>query len=92
MSNLKGNRHCFAHSATIKIKEQNNVGLLLQPSDMLDNVDLDVETKYIQQHTDKWHEVQKCSVITGSSAHSALGLQALKEQKLHVSTHVQHKD
>ena len=32
------------------------------------------------------------NVITGSSAHSALGLQTLKEQKLHVSMHVQHKD
>ena len=92
VANLPGNRHCFTQTDTIQIKEQNNVRFLLQPSDMPDNIDLYVDTNYIQQCTDKWHEVGKCSVITGSSAHSAIGLQTLKEQKLHVSMHVQHKE
>ena len=41
------------------------------------------DTRYIQQRTKDWHAVRNKSKVTGSTAHSALGLNTLKRQKEH---------
>ena len=49
---------------------------------------LENNPQYVKQRCDKWKELRKKSRVTGSTMHNALGLQNLKEQKLHYNKFV----
>ena len=55
---------------------------------MSEHVDLSENEHFVKQRSNLWYEIRKRCVVSTSSAFNALGLQSLKDQKIHHTTYV----
>ena len=92
MSSFINNEKLFAKSDVISMNEQGNVRQLIPVEKIPRHVDLSNNEHFVKQRSTLWHEIHKRCVVSASSAFNALGLQSLKEQKIHRTTYVQKKD
>ena len=83
MSSVNGSRHNFCVQDTVNLDYQTNVRELLNVEDIPEDTDLNVNTEFVEQRSDKWHELRKKCVVSASSSFNAIGLQTLKDQKSH---------
>ena len=64
---------------------QNNM-LCLKETDKNDK---DINSNFIKQRSELWHNVRKKARVTGSTLHTAIGLRGLKAQKKHYEVYVE---
>ena len=56
------------------------------------HVNLKHNPQFVKQRMDEWFRMRQKSVVTASSAYTAIGMRTLKEQKIHHSTYVMKND
>ena len=59
---------------------------------MPQHINLKHSPQFVKQRTEEWFRMWQKSVVTASSAYTAIGMCTLQEQKLHHSTYVMKND
>jgi hypothetical protein len=67
----------FCRSDSVDIQKQTNLN-------QLNKEYATDETRYICQRTEKWFQIRKSAMVTGSTCNTAVGLGKLKDQQSHV--------
>ena len=80
ISKINGNEHCFRKWGPILLDSILNSWILRHPDTLQLDEFLKKFLKYMKQRTDLWMDLKNKSFLTGSTMHSVLGLQTLKEQ------------
>ena len=73
-SSVNGSRDNFCVQDTVNMHYQTNVRELFDVEDIPEDIDLNVNTEFVKQRSDKWHELRKNCVISASSSFNAIGL------------------
>ena len=74
MSLVNGSRDNFCVQDTFNFDYKTNVRELLNVEDIHEDIDLNVNTEFVKQRSDKWHKLRKKCVIFASSSFNAIGL------------------
>jgi hypothetical protein len=71
-------------NTNVPLQHQGNYMCLRSGSDDVYNaLDITTDSDLIKQHTQQWFDVRARACVTGSTWYSAIGMNGLKEQKLH---------
>ena len=92
MSLINGNSHCFRRTGPVLLNNLSNSRLLHDPENLLVDDFLTDNPQFMKQRSDLWMEFRKGFQLTGSTMYNALGLQTLKDQKLHFRKYVKKED
>ena len=92
MSDINKTESDFLERDLVDMSLQLNVCFLLQSKDMPPHVNLKHNPQFVKQRMDEWFRMRQKSVVTASSAYTAIGMRTLKEQKIHHSTYIMKND
>ena len=92
LSHIRGNAdiHTDLDVRHINLSEQTNFFSLLNPdlTQMAVNLNEEKNSQYIKQGTDLWHKQRAKARVTGSTLHTAIGLDTLTKQKEHFHIYI----
>ena len=71
---VNGSRDNFCVQDTVNMDSQTNVRELVNVEDIPEDIDLNVNTEFVKQRSDKWHKLRKKCVISAISSFNAIGL------------------
>ena len=79
-----------SHVRHTTLSEQTNFFSLLDPevASFAVNIEEEINSQYIKQGTDLWHQQGSKARVTGSTLRSAIGLDTLTKQKEHFYVHI----
>ena len=88
--NSNGDLHICDKTRHINLSEFGNSFQLLPPEIVSQHTNLDDDSnmQFIKQRSDKWFDLRKRYIVTGSTLNAALGLDTLQKQKEHHYVHV----
>ena len=85
MARVNRSSQCSALTRQVDLEKQRNFRILLNP-DVIEQFNAGLtgtNPEYVKQRTPEWFNMRRCSRITSSTMHNALGLRTLKLQKEH---------
>ena len=88
--NSNGDMHISDKTRHINLSDLGNNFQLLPPEIVSQHTDLDNDSnmQFIKQRSDKWFQLRKKYLVTGSTLNTALGLDTLQKQKEHHYVHL----
>ena len=72
MSYFDGTENNLVCEDSLHMDNAANVWELLEVGQIPQEINLDIDTKYIKQRSDKWHDIRKKCMISGSSSSNSL--------------------
>ena len=92
MSLINRNSHCFRRTGPVLLNNLSNLRILRDPENLLVDDFLTDSLQFMKQRSDLWMDFHKSFQLTGSTMYNTLGLQTLKDQKLHFRKYVKKED